>query len=179
MGRTKGSKNKNTEIIEDVTQTTTPVTNLVAKSGEVVTKLVAKSVIEPQLIAPKNKINPQIFELDLETDEEELDDTNDTKNRAEVILSKDFKVIVTKNNKELFEKYMTKKKNEDGTETDIGAWRSHGYPNTWKYISKCVREIISKNKMYDKGVINGFDELLKILKESDRKIDRMFIGLED
>ena len=170
MSRPKGSKNKNTEIVEDVTpiQAVEPIAKVVPKSVSPATKAVPKSVIKPQMI-----------EIDDNNDEEEVDDTNDIKNKAEVILSKDFKVIVTRNNKELLEKYMTKKTNEDGTEVDIEAWRSHGYPNTWKYIAKCVREIIGRNKMYEKGIVNGFDELLKILKESNVKISKMFDGLED
>ena len=165
MGRTKGAlgiKNKNTELsIDDLFDT----------------KIVPKGVLTDTKIVPKSVLKPQ--EVEDNNEDDDIDDVVGNKYSAEVILSKDFKVIVTKNNKELLEKYIIEKINEDGTKTPTESWRSHGYPSTWKSICKNVREIIGKNKMYEKGIISGMDELLNILRESDKKIDKMFVGLED
>jgi len=170
MSRIKGvigKKNKNAEDPQ----------LLPCKSVEDYTNIPRKNVELSNFINVKP--TELIHNIEINDEEEDLDDNNENANFSEVILNNNFKVIITKRNKELLEKHIIKSIDENGVEIIKEVWKSHGFPRSWENICKDVREIIGKNKIFNKKIVKGMDQLLKILKESDEEIKKIFAGLEN
>jgi len=114
--------------------------------------------------------------------EEEIEDTeeiDDEISRGEILIGKNFKIVVTKRCKEVLEKYKGKRKDDNDNEIEFDAWRSHGYSSTFKYACKIIKDVMINNKIFNKRLVGNVDELIQIIKESDGEINKLFKGLED
>jgi len=129
----------------------------------------------------KKKIIESVTPIIIENQIEDLDIENEdegSNNKAEILVGNNFKIIVSKRSYEVTEKYNGKTKNEAGEEIDAIFWRSHGFSGTLKYAFTIIREVIVKNKLFEKKTINSINEAIQVIKDSSEKADQLFEGIE-
>lgn len=129
---------------------------------------------------PKKKIQetPIINDQDVEIDNDDLEEISEISRKVEVLIGENFKIIETRYSKDVYERVITKKTLEDGTETTTESWKNRGYCGTYLSACKTIKEVMAKNHRFDKKIINSIDELVKITKESYEKTDKLFEGIE-
>jgi hypothetical protein len=126
-----------------------------------------------------NEVKKSVVEFAESEELQDGEDENDEKcNKCVVLVGENFKIIETRYSKDVYERCPSKTKDENGNEIDTFVWKNRGYFG--EYINACkeIKKLISKNKRFDKKIIESIDELIKMTKESDEKTEKIFSGLE-
>jgi hypothetical protein len=118
----------------------------------------------------------ELQELDFTTEEQE-DEENSRK--AEILVGKKFKIVVTKRNYEIMEWTKFKTKDDNGAEIETEGFKNHYvYLGTLEHACKYLKNYMAKQKLHDKRTISSLSEAIQFIKDSNKETEKLFKGIQ-